>query len=238
MKKIKNVMNYTDDEINSLSFCLALKLDKRTFCEYYISLLKTKHILINSFIYNKDYNSKIIKIDLFFIEFTIFYTINALFFTDETMHKIYKGDFNFLYQFSVTIYSSLISIVLTKPLEILALSNDEISDFKINNNFVNIIKRKDLLNKNLIIKFVLYFTLSFIFLIFFWYYISMFCAVYNKTQLHLIKDTLISFGLSLIYPFCFCLLPGIFRIPALYNKNKKRQYLYNFSKILQTILLY
>ena len=210
-------------------------MDKRTFCEYYISLLKTKHIFINSFIYNKDYNSTIIKIDLFFIEFTIFYTVNALFFTDKTMHKIYKGDFDFIYQFSITIYSSLISIVLTKPLEMLAFSNDEILDFKMNKNLVNIIKRKDELNKKLLIKFVLYFIISFIFLIIFWYYLSMFGAIYNNTQLHLIKDTLISFGLSLLYPFGFCLLPGIFRIPALLNKKRKKKYLYDFSKILQMI---
>ena len=66
------------------------KYDKRTYCEYYISLLKTKHSLFFSFCYNSDYNSRIIKIDLFFIEFTIFYTTNALFLDDNTMHKIYE----------------------------------------------------------------------------------------------------------------------------------------------------
>ena len=163
LKKIKDIMTYIDEEINSLPFDLALHFDKRTFCQYYTSLLKTKHIFINSFIYNKDYNSKIIKIDLFFTEFTIFYTMNALFFTDKTMHKIYKGNFDFIYQLSITIYSSLISTVLTQPLEILALSNDEILDFKMDKNLANIIKRKDELNKKLIIKFVLYFVISFIF---------------------------------------------------------------------------
>ena len=63
----------------------------------------------------------------------------------------------------------------------------------------------------------------------------MFGAIYTNTQLHLIKDTLISFGLSLVYPFGFCLLPGIFRIPALLNKKSKKKCLYDFSKILQMI---
>ena len=61
----------------------------------------------------------------------------------------------------------------------------------------------------------------------------MFGAIYRNTQLHLLKDTLISFGLSLIYPFGFYLLPGFFRISALSDHKKKRKYLYNFSKILQ-----
>ena len=29
-------MKYTEDEINSLPFDLAVKFDKRTFCEFYI----------------------------------------------------------------------------------------------------------------------------------------------------------------------------------------------------------
>ena len=61
----------------------------------------------------------------------------------------------------------------------------------------------------------------------------MFGVIYKNTQYHLLKDTLMSFGLSFIYPFITCLLPGIFTIPALSNPKKKRKCLYNFSKIFQ-----
>ena len=60
-------------------------------------------------------------------------------------------------------------------------------------------------------------------------------TIYKNTQLHLIKDTLISFGLSLIYPFGINLLPGLFRIPSLSDKKGKRKYIYAISKILQMI---
>ena len=36
-------MEYIDEEKNLLSYDLAIKYDKRKFCSYYISLLKTKH---------------------------------------------------------------------------------------------------------------------------------------------------------------------------------------------------
>ena len=62
----------------------------------------------------------------------------------------------------------------------------------------------------------------------------MFGAVYRNTQNHLINDTLISFGLSLIYPFGINLLPGLCRIPALSNQNKNK-YLYNLSKFINII---
>ena len=65
--KVKRIMEYIDDEINSFRYELALQYDKRSYCQYYISLIKTQHDLIFAFCYNKDYNSRIIKFDLFFI---------------------------------------------------------------------------------------------------------------------------------------------------------------------------
>ena len=228
-------MEYNDNEMNDLSYDLAKKYDKRTYCEYYISLLKTKHSLFFWFCYNTDYNSRIIKIDLFFIDFTIHYTTNALFFDDNTMHEIYEneGSFDFVYQLPKIIYSSLISIALNKLLNFLSLSNDGIVSFKANKSIKNIDKREDDLENKLRIKFILYFILSFILLLLFWYYLARFGAIYRNTQYHLIKDTLISFALSLFYPLLINLMPGLFRIPALSNQEKKRVYLYKLSKFLQ-----
>ena len=153
------------------------------------------------------------------------------------MHKIYEsnGSFDFEYQITKIIYSSLISMVLNKILGLLALSNNIIITFKENKNKVNIDKRREELEKNLNIKFAFYFALSLLFLLCFWYYIAMFGAIYRNTQMHLLKDTLISFGLSLSYPFIIYLFPGMFRIPALSNPRAKRKLLYNFSKLLQLI---
>ena len=68
--------NYTDEEINGFSYDLAIKYDLRTYFQYYLSLVKRQHNLIFAFFYSNDYNSEIIKIDLFFIGFAIeFYFI-------------------------------------------------------------------------------------------------------------------------------------------------------------------
>ena len=117
----------------------------------------------------------------------------------------------------------------------LALSDDEILDFKKNKKRLDINKRKKRLFSKLSIKFILYFVISFIFLLFFWYYISMFGAIYTNTQFHLFKDTIISFALSFIYPFVIYLIPGFFRIYSLSDPQKKREYLYKFSKIFHIL---
>ena len=237
IEKCKKIMAFNYYEMNDFSFKLALKYDHRTFCEYYLSLLKTKHILIVIFFNNKDYNSRIIKLDLFFISFAISYTVNALFFSEETISKINeeKGTFNFIYHIPQILYSFLISAVLNAIMKLLALSEENIIKFKKNKNLKDLRKRKLELKNKLRFKFAIYFIIGFIFILFCLYYLTMFCAIYKNTQIYLIKDTLISFSISLLYPFVIYLLPGIFRIPSLSNKKNKRQYLYSFGEILQMI---
>ena len=160
---------YIDEEINGLSFNLAIQYDKRTYCQYYASLLKTQHNLICIVFNINDYNSETIKIDLFLIGFTIDYTVNALFYNDDTMHKIYKskGNFDLATEIPITIYSTIISMILNFHLNLLALSNDAIINYKQNSIKSNIFEKAKNLKKILIIKFILYFTFSFIFLLFF-----------------------------------------------------------------------
>jgi len=232
---IINKIKYNDNELNSLSYEKAFIVDKRKYFDYYFSLLKTKHIILFTFFNNDDYNSKIIKIFLFLFTFALFLIMNALFFNDSIMHKIYelKGNYNFINQIPIIFYSSMISSFLSTFIKYLSLSENDILVLK---SEVNFIKEKsgEILNC-LKIKFNLFFILTFILLIFFWYYISCFCAIYRNTQIHLIKDTLISYGLSLLYPFVIYLFPGIFRIPSLRAKNKDKECMYKFSKILQRI---
>ena len=51
----------------------------------------------------------------------------------------------------------------------------------------------------------------------------------------LIKDTLVSFGLSMLYPFGLNLLPGFFRIPALRAKNNDKKLMYKISGLIALI---
>ena len=153
------------------------------------------------------------------------------------MHNVYKNEglFYISYQLPLIVYSSFISMFLRGLVQILGLSNDAIVDFKQSEETNNINERGKKLIKKLKIKFVLYFILSFILLIFFWYYISMFDAVYRNTQFLLLEDTTMGFILSMVTPFVLYLIPGLFRIPALATTRKNTRCLYNFSKLF-TIL--
>ena len=241
-KKIKkinkiDVGELNDYEINGLDYQNALKLDKRTYFQYYLSLIKKKQLIIFTFLPSNDYNLLSLKISLFIVSFSLYLSINGFFFNDKTMHKIYKdkGAFNIIYQIPQILYSTIVSSLINIILKNLSLSEKNILIIKTEKN-INIIINK---GKNILrcikIKFIIYFSISFLLMLFFWYFISCFCAVYKNTQIILFKDTLISFGLSNLYPFGINLIPGIFRITALRDEKKDKKCLYIFSQYVAII---
>jgi len=136
--------DYKDGEINNFPYKEALKKDKRNFWLYYLSLVKTKNLLIFSFYPVKnDYNSRIIKICLFFYSFALLYFINSLFFNDKTMHKIYQeeGVFNFIYLLPKMIYSTIIHSLAIFLVRFLALSEEEIINLKKEKSSMKMIKK-------------------------------------------------------------------------------------------------
>ena len=219
----ENEIYYMNDyELNSLSYDFALKYETRTYWEYYISLIKTKELLVFTFYTNTDYNSRMLKIILFLLSFSLFYTVNALFFNDSTMHQIYEdeGAFNFIYQIPQILYSTIISTVIKVIISFLSLTEKALVKIKSQKNKKLALENLDKVLKCIAKKTIIFFSISFLLIIIFWYYLACFCAVYKNTQVYLIKDTLISFLTSLLYPFVINLFPGIFRIPAIQKKNK------------------
>ena len=234
---IYNQKHYTDQELNSLEYEMALKIDKRTYFQYYWALLKKKHLILFTFLFQEDFNLISLKIVLFILSFSLYFTINGFFFSDDTMHKVYKdnGAFDILYQIPQILYSTIVSSVIKIILNQLSLSEKNILAIKHEKKREIAMDKSQKIKKCLRIKFILFFIISFLLMDFFWYFISTFCAVYVNTQKILIKDTLISFGLSMIYPIGLNLLPGIFRIPALRAKKKDKKCLYKTSCIIALI---
>ena len=232
----KTIFN-SDYELNTMSYKRALKYDKRKLSEYYISLIRTKHPIIFTFCTSNDYNSRIVKFSLFLLGFSFYYGANALFFNESTIHKIYeeRGIYNFTYLGPYIVISFIISHTLITIIKYFVLSENNFYEIKNEKNFEIASDKAFRMRKCLFIKYILYFPIGFIILVFLWYYLSSFGAVYQNTQVYLIKNTIISFCLSFLYPFAINLLPGILRNYALNDKNKKKEFLYEISKKIQLI---
>jgi len=160
--------------------------------------------------------------------------MNGLFFNDNIMHEIYKekGDYKFFCFLPQIIYSIIISSIIGIIIKNLVLTQRNILEIKHEKNKYNLKPKVITVIKCLIIKFVCFYIITFSLLIVFWYYISCFSVVYKNTQKHLFINSLIGLLISFIYPFIFCLIPGIFRIPSLKVPGK---YLYKISRIIQLL---
>ena len=66
-------LGLTDFELNILLYKDALKIDKRTYIQYYMSLIKTNHVIIFTFFNYKDYNSLVIKISFFLFKIWFYF---------------------------------------------------------------------------------------------------------------------------------------------------------------------
>ena len=236
-KNLDQMLDLNDYELNSLEYKKAVTIDKRNYFQYYYSLLKKKHLILFAFYPINDYNLIAIKISLLILSFSLYFTINGFFFTDKTMNIIYvsKGIYNIINQISQILYSTLISSIINMLLKLLSLSEKQILSIKSQKTYLSAKKKSNEIQKCLKIQLTIFFILSFLLMLFFWYFISCFCAVYYNTQIILIKDTLLSFALSMIYPFGLNLLPGILRIPALRTPKKDRICLYKISNLVALI---
>ena len=225
-------INYIDKDLNYLSYRDAIGNDKREFVQFYFSFLKAKHPLIFSFYPHKDYNLLVVKLDLFFLFFIIYYFINALFFNEEAIHKIYEdeGIYNIGYFLPKILFSFIISHFICSLIKYFSLSERNLCEIKINvtSRIISDIVKKE--KNKLMIKYIIFYVLSFLFLMFLWYYLSSFNAVYKNTQIYVIKNSLISFSISFVYPFFIIIFISYFRRISLQNNDK--ECLYQMSQFL------
>ena len=158
--------------------------------------------------------------------------MNVFFFSDVTMHKTFLnyGKYNFLQQIPQIIYSTIVSQMIEVFLCFLSLTDKHIYQIKsleINSKYKKVIIE---VFKCIKIKLLFYFIFTFIFFGFYWYAVAAFCAVYENSQSAFIKDSFISFLLSLAYPFVLYTFPSAFRISAL--KCKNQSWLYKLSDFI------
>ena len=154
--------------------------------------------------------------------------LNVIFFFDSSMHKIYLdyGKYNFIQRMPEKIYSSIISLVIELLIGMLSYTDVNLFQIRQIQEYNTHIITK--IFKRVKIKLIVYFIITFLLFLFYWYLISSFCTVYNNTQSIYIKDFITSFSLGLLYPFIIQLCFALLRIFSFKSKTKCRKILYIF----------
>ena len=219
-KEKSNLSNY---ELNKLEYEDALILDKRNYLTIYLSHLKREQLIWFTFISWNDYNLFYVKIARFIFLLCTEMTMNALLFADKTIHKYYieNGKYNFGQSLPHIIYSILITHALEVLLCYLSMTDIHIYEIKglkkneqTTENIYNILKM-------IRIKLIIFFSFTGLVFLFYWYCVSAFCAVYQKTQGFFILNSFLSFLFELIDPFIFYALFTLLRTLSFKYKNLK-----------------
>jgi len=228
--------DYASDELNELPFEKAIKYDKRNICIYYGNILLTSHIILSVFFRYNDYNLFIVKLGLLLMTFPINLTFNIFFFTNKNIKLSYIKSMDDISTFwsniPNTIYSSILSSIFLILLKFMALTHNSVRTLRKMNNVDKAEEKSKCILRCIKIRIAMYYLLSFIFLIVFGFYVLCFCNVFENTQIELVKSTLTSWLISILYPFIICFLTSIVRALALLMKNK---YLYAANKIMQLL---
>ena len=200
-----------DDELNSMELYDALILDKRKFCQFYWQQLQEKQNIINTFFTEHQFESFPIKIIIFFFEIALFFALNAFFYSESYVSdRFYQKKMTFMFFFKNQIYrivyASICAEIIKFIIEFFANSKKKIELLikkeKSNDSFrIEVVKVLHSMKRNYLILLII----NFLFIIFFWYFLSTFCNVYKNSQLDWLKGSIITFVVIELLPFLFCL---------------------------------
>ena len=192
-----------------------------------------------TFIACNDYNLFYVKIERFFILLCTEMTMNGLFFIHESMHRKYtEGEnFTFVQKLPQLIFTILVADLIEVILCFLSMTDKHIYDIKAlvrEQKEKNKKEKKDINDKkelgqkimNILDtmqrKLVSFFVFTFLLFLFYWYFISAFCAVYQNTQVIFLRDSGISFITSLVETCIIYGFTNILRAISLSIKKKKK----------------
>ena len=227
---------YIDEELNVMKYEEAINNDKRSFLRIYWGYLLENHIILNTFCGYSYLDLRIIKISFLIYTNEISFFLNAFFYTDKYISDTYHNDgvLDFFSSLPKSIYSVIVSMIGGKLLKMLSSSKAQLMKILKGKKSKKVYLR--LMDKELKIlhtKLIIYFICLYIFSLFFLYYVTAFCAVYQKSQFYWFYGCLESLAMDIATPFAFSIIFSLCRFLAL---SKHLKFFYILAKILNLIL--
>ena len=238
IKKIKNERKnhnlYLRQEFLFMEYEEAIKNNEIKFSDVFPIYLIENNFILNTIISDSFINLLPIKISYLCFRIELILVLNALFYSDNYITQVFEneGNLDFFKSLPKAIYSLLITILICIPIKFLLNNKKEIFD---------LIKNKDKIKFNSIMekilpkiktKLIIYFAFQFSFTLFFLYYCSSFCAVYQNSQMFWIYGCLETILFDAIFSCLYCLLLTSCRLISI---KKRIKCLYMMTKIINYV---
>ena len=229
MNNETNNEKFDKKDINELAYNQAIIYDKRNIFQIFGSLIIVKLELINIFCGNEKF--KIILICEYILSLLLNFFFNTLLYSDDVISDNYhnNGELDFFVSLVLSLLSNIITSIILYYIKFSKGIDERIElilELKSKNDYIrNLI----IYNKYLRLKFICFFIGEIFIVSGSFYYIVIFCIVYNSSKVNIIINYLISLVESLITALLISIIILITRKIGLCYKNK---YLYNTSKYI------
>jgi hypothetical protein len=232
--------------LTNYNFEEAIKYEDRSFWRIFFIYLIAKDSTLNLIFLKVPLEPQPLRICLFIFNYACDFSLNALFYLSDNISDKYhyEGHFKILFplinNLAISIFSSIATFIIIHVFQSLTHSSEKIEDlfreqekllkadknYKVNDaTKMEIQKEIVKILKCLKIKIILFLIFEFSFLIFFFYYVTIFCQIFQETQLSWLLDSILSYIFSILFTLVLSFLCTIFYKIAL---NNKRRILYRF----------
>ena len=226
LKKKTHIPNESEHILNIYEFEEALEYDQRGLSTIYYIFLISKQVIMHTFFYKSPIEPFPLRLSILKFMLGCDLALNAFFYTDDKISERHRSNKN-IFVFALT--NNFIVIFLSALIgyafmiffanlnnitnELRKIFREEENKIKKDNKYIVPIQRKKeiilevkKINKKFKIKVTIFYIIEFILMIFFWYYVTVFCYVYNKTQLSWLIDSLVTIVFKIIIDLLFNLL--------------------------------
>ena len=239
--------------LNNYTFKQAIKHDYRSICLIYYIILLSKQAIFHAFLFKSPLELFSLRLCLLIFIYSSDLALNALFYLDDKIsEKYHYARSFFLFAFSnnitVILLSTLVGFFFMTLFTNLSNSTNEmrnvfreeeeklIKDKKYNvseKRKKEIVKKIEKILKKFKIKMIVLVIIEFSLMLFFWYYVTVFCHVYNSTQYSWLFDSFLSILSRSVFDFLYPLgLEKLYRMAVesnVYCLYKIVVFLYSFA---------
>jgi hypothetical protein len=213
---------HSNHKLNIYNYDEAIIYEQRSYLRIFFIYLISKENLLNLIFFNPPLELKPLRFCIFIFNYTCDLALNALFYLSQNISDKYHYSgpnrifFSLINNLTKSIASTIVGYILLFIFTSLSQSRDTIIKiFRTQDNLlkkdktykvddetkIKISNEIEKILKCLKIKIICFVIFELLLSLFFFYYVTAFCHVYNSTQTSWLLDSLTSYGISLLTAF-------------------------------------
>ena len=221
-----------ENEMNDIPFRQALRIDKRSLFQIFVSVITKEIGLLNLYFHRNKYSHFSLTLSIYLLESLLDLTLNFFLYSDDVVSEKYNNNGQLSTITSLTlsvmsnIVSSLIIFIISKLANYIEIIEEILKYVQYEKVYLmNLIR----LLKYIKIRLGIFFFFELILSLLMTYYLFIFCTVYHKSQGSIMANYFTGIGISLATSFGLSIIISLMRFIGIKYQNLK---LFNSSKYI------